>query len=84
MHPLSNEHTSISYRWRVKKYCYLKSHVNNVKKEATKTPLVTHGESYNFEDSAGYTENDSLQISVNKEALVFLKEKTSDTSYTII
>ena len=66
----------------LKKHRYLKSHVNNVKKEATEIPLVTHGESYNFEDSADYTENDSSQISINKEALVFLKEKTSNTSYT--
>ena len=60
----------------LKKHRYLKSHVNNVKKqEATETPLVTHGESYNFEDSADYTENESSQISINKEALVFLEEK---------
>ena len=60
----------------LKKHRYLKSHVNNVKKqEATETPLVTHGESYNFEDSADYTENESSLISINKEALVFLEEK---------
>ena len=60
---------------QLRKHRYLKSHVNNVKRETTETPIVTHGGNYQFEDSADYTETESSQFSINEDALVFLQEK---------
>ena len=59
---------------KLKKHCYLKSHVKTVKRFSTETPIATHQE-HQFEDSAEYTENQSSQFSINKNALIFLQEK---------